>query len=185
MKAIKITQQDKEANKKLLKNIAVGSILTYEDNKLPKSWYQDSPFSESRADVYNFHNVFQPILQPLERYVVLEASDFNGSEWMQRVELIPQPTTQELYDAKLVEFEQVTDDYKMKLMLANYEDVILGTTTEDFKDLVRGLKIVKQRIKDELKAHFDNDDKQKLKDFTFQTDESVYLESEIKKFKEK
>ena len=149
MKAIKITQQDKEANKKLLKNIAVGTILTYEDGKEPKTWYNMHPFS--RFEDYNFHNVFQPILQPLERYVVLEASDFNGSEWMQRVELIPQPTTQELYDAKLVEFEQVTDDYKMKLMLANYEDVILGTTTEDFKDLVRGLKIVKQRIKDELK----------------------------------
>jgi len=76
MKAIKITQQDKEANKKLLNNIVVGSIII--KDKLPKNWNNISNF-DNVGDVIHeenrFYYVEQPILNQYEKRGVIYFDD--------------------------------------------------------------------------------------------------------------
>ena len=150
--------------------------------------YNGVIFYENRTDLHKedgFYEIVRPTLNENQKYGELTVECLNDAtmEAVYPVIDIPPKTAQELYDAKMQEFEETNRTFIDKIVNANYEDVVLGETTAEFKTLIRQLKEVKKRIKKDLDTFLDNNDIDGLLNFSFNTDEAAYLDKEIKKFK--
>jgi hypothetical protein len=90
----------------------------------------------------------------------------------------------EIYNNKLNEFSNISDGYRDMLMRSSYENVLKGTVSQEFLDLVAVLETVKTRVKTALSNYLAANDIVALQNFSFITPEAEQLQQAILNFKQ-
>lgn len=157
-----------------------------EFEKLPKIWNQIIGFRESATPEEIYKQGFRELITPLNlaKYQSLGAIYKDDINDVFKYALIDStPTVQELYNEKYNRGEEMYKEYKRMLFEANYEDVVLGVTSEAFKILITSLVNKRNEIRNALKQYMDENNLEALKSFTYETEEAQQLRTAIKNFK--
>lgn len=143
---------------------------------------------QNRTDLHvkdGFLKVIKPEKKENERYLPLsiEDCDLENGTAKYRVEIIPEPTAQELYDTLMVEGKQVFEDFRNELAKAASPYTILDNIPNELKGLTQAMLDAKKRINDALDYLLAQNDVETLKKFSFDTEEARQLKEAIESFK--
>jgi len=162
-----------------------GTIKIYAE--MPKSYgnvLNGYELMEDRHEVDGFYEVFEPNLMPNEQKgAIYFDMQMNCFTYPIEPLIIVEPTAQELYDNLKAEGETVFENFRNELAKASSPYTILGTVTEELKQLTQVMLDARTRITNDLAYHLAQNDVETLKTFTFQTEEAEQLMQAIQQFK--
>lgn len=112
MKAIQITQADKDNNSTYLNNSNVGDIVTFQEGGFPKVWNNTTVNYNSDLEYMRFYIVNQPTLEQYQSYIPLISDDLINDVWEQRIYTM----TQEEIDTQIIQ-QKIDKNEEDKLSL--------------------------------------------------------------------
>ena len=95
------------------------------------------------------------------------------------------PPAQQLYDELMEESIEVFNDFEDRIFKVDRLNILKGNGSRiAVRNKVTEMEVVKTRIKDALQLALDTDDLITLKNFSFDTEESIIFKQQIKDLKE-